>query len=243
MGKYWREGDTSVNCHPVVAKYLRGTPYKGLLEIVNAREVTGDSWKNYAWRWALCHVLENNPNYRERFRPLGLGYLTGQPVSFEQTYGPMAAEIDFEYRFFLQRVDRGYRVDLCSWDWTHKFAEPSDDKAAITSRVAAGRGWQPSGVLVTANQRYRYTASGNWRLAAGESQLTADGDRAGRGRLAGVIFRDFALGAPFELGADGSFVAPADGQLFLRCRDDWNALADNRGAMTVKIRRAAEPSN
>jgi hypothetical protein len=241
MGKYWRENDASVNCHPVVAKYLRGTPPKSLGEIVHAREVTGDSWKNYAWRWALCHLLANNTNYRERFRPLGLGYLTGQPVSFEQSYGPMAAEIDFEYRFFLQNVDKGYRVDLCSWDWTHKFAEPSE-QAPLTCRVAAARGWQPSGVSVTANQRYHYAATGSWRLGAAEPSLSADGENASQGRLVGVIFRDFSLGTPFDLGIDGTFVAPADGQLYLRCKDSFNALADNRGSMTVKIRRAAEPA-
>jgi hypothetical protein len=32
-------------------------------------------------------LLEHNPNYNDRFRPLGLGYLADQPVSFAETIG------------------------------------------------------------------------------------------------------------------------------------------------------------
>ena len=60
---------------------------------INGNERTGDSWQNYAWRWALCHLLETNPNYTKKFRPLGLGMLMKQPVSFEQTYGDVADQI------------------------------------------------------------------------------------------------------------------------------------------------------
>ena len=56
-----------------------------------------------------------------RFRPLGLGFLGEQKVSFEETYGAMAAEISFEYLFFVAHLEQGYRVDLCSWDWKKKF--------------------------------------------------------------------------------------------------------------------------
>src|SRR5690606_30887307 len=113
MGCYWRENDPAVNCDEVIVRYIRGSEPKSLNEIVNGNETTGDSWQNYAWRWALCHLLANNKNYADRFRPLGLGLLTKQDVSFEQTYGAMAQEIAFEYRFFLQHLERGYRVDLC----------------------------------------------------------------------------------------------------------------------------------
>ncbi len=104
MGQYWRPGEASVRIHPIVLEYLQNTRPQSLNDIVNthsARNLTGDSWQNYAWRWALCHLLANNTNYRDRFRPLGLGFLTEQKVSFEETYGPMAKEISFEYLFFV----------------------------------------------------------------------------------------------------------------------------------------------
>ncbi len=66
MGQYWRQGESKVQIHPVVLRYLQNTPPQSLNDIVNtqsASSFTGDSWQNYAWRWALCHLLANNTNY------------------------------------------------------------------------------------------------------------------------------------------------------------------------------------
>ena len=98
MGQYWRVGESRVHCHPQAVKFLRRSKPKTLNTIVNAREITGDSWENYCWRWALCHLLANNPNYYDRFRPLGLGILMDKPdATFDHVYGSMAKEISFEY--------------------------------------------------------------------------------------------------------------------------------------------------
>ena len=35
-----------------------------------------------------------------------------------------------------------------------------------------------------------------------------------------------------------AFTAPGDGNLLLRCRDDWHQLADNSGRLTVRMKRA-----
>jgi hypothetical protein len=90
MGSYWRAKDSSVNCGPWIIEYLRNSEPKSLHDIVNVKQFTGDSWQNYAWRWVLCHMLANNPNYAPRFRPLGLSLLSRQRgASFNQTYGSM----------------------------------------------------------------------------------------------------------------------------------------------------------
>jgi hypothetical protein len=248
MGQYWRENDTSVHCPDHVIAYLHASRAKPIREIIaddgttrpgNAMAVTGDSWQNYAWRWALCHMLANNTNYAPRFRPLGLGFLTGQPVSFADTYGAMMSEIDFEYEFFIRHVDQGYRVDLCSWDWKRKFRAP-DGSSSIQSRIAANRGWQPSGVVVSSDKKYDYSASGGWQTAKDATALSADGAGDSRGRLEGVIFNNFTLGEPFPLGAYGTFTPPGDGRMYLRCSDAWNELADNKGQMTVKIKNSGQ---
>jgi hypothetical protein len=248
MGQYWRHGDTSVQCPPYVVDYLRASPIKPLADILaedggkqrrgGPQPVTGDSWQNYAWRWALCHLLANNTNYADRFRPLGLGLLSGQKVSFADTYGAMSDEVEFEYQFFLRHVEQGYRVDLCSWDWKRKFREPGAGMA-VPSRISANRGWQPSGALVAAGKKYEYSATGNWQCGKDGEELSADGAPDGAGRLEGVVFKDFALGEPFALGAKGSFIALGDGRLFLRMHDGWNSLAENKGSVNVKIKKAA----
>ena len=87
-------------------------PPKSLAEALSPHQASGDSWQNYASRWALCHFLAHAPNYSPQFLSLGRGLLTGQDVSFEQTYGAMARELSFEYLFFLEHLAPGYCVDL-----------------------------------------------------------------------------------------------------------------------------------
>lgn len=239
MGQYWRTSDSSVNADNIVIEYLRSTEVKSLNEIVNGDEWSGDSWQNYAWRWALCHLLANNSNYSQRFRPLGLGLLTKQDVSFEQTYGDMAKEISFEYREFIKHLDRGLRIDLCSWDWKGKFKSPKAG-GIITAKIDAGRGWQPSRLTVSAGEEYEFSAAGTWTISKDGDSLSADGTPGSAGRLVGAILQDddgdYHLEKPFELGQFGTLTAPAAGDLYLRCDDKWIELADNRGSLTVKLK-------
>ena len=247
LGTYWRPNDSSVRCPDYVIEFLRKSRPKPLRAILGEdldrpgrpATATGDSWQNYAWRWALCHLLENNANYAERFRTLGLGYLNDQPVRFNDAFGAMRRELAFEYRFFVTNVCTGFRVDLCRWNWNRSFKEADD--APIASRIAARRGWQPSGAIVSADQVYDYRATGTWRTAEEASHVSAAGNDDGTGRLEAVVLHDFRLSQPFALGASGSFRPPHNGRLYLRCRDAWNALADNRGSMAVRIQSAANP--
>jgi hypothetical protein len=240
MGNYWRENDASVEIHPGVLEYLQTSEPKSLNGIVNNDEATGDSWENYAWRWALCHLLANNPNYAPRFRPLGLSMLTKQDATFEQVYGSMADEVSFEYLFFLKHLDHGYRVDLCSWDWKAKFLRPRG-KTSMLAKIEAGRGWQPSRVLVKEGEEYEFSADGTWTTTKDGTAVDADGEESGAGKLVGILFHEYQLSEPFELGVYGSFTAPSDGNLLLRCHDQWGEIADNTGRMTVKI-KAKDPN-
>lgn len=237
VGQYWRENDKSVKAPPEVIDYLRSRPPKPLLEIVNnPLETTGDSWQNYAWRWALCHLLGFNENYSDRFKPLGLAMLGGQNVDFASVYGDQAAEIAFEYEFFIRNLAPGYRVDLCSWDWKSK-PQPAK-RSGSTIRINAGRGWQAAKVRVEGDAAYSYDCTGEWTIGPDGAPLSANGDESGAGRLVGCILHDYQLSEEFELGHSGRFVAPSSGALFLRCRDDWGSLADNKGAVTFRIRTA-----
>ena len=93
-------------------------------------------------------------------------------------------------------------------------------------------------MLVSPEKHYDYSVSGAWQTAKDGAEVTADGARDGSGRLEGVVFHDFQLSQPFPLGSYGSFTPPVEGKLYVRCHDAWNHLADNRGAMTVKIKLA-----
>ena len=55
--------------------------------------------------------------------------------------------------------------------------------------------------------------------------------------MVGVVFSDYTLSEPFDLGSEGTFTATQDGNLFLRCRDDWGAIANNNGIVRVRLTR------
>ena len=237
LGQYWKEGELAVSIDPVVADYLiNSEPKKTLLEIVEAGQVTGDSWQAYAWRWALCYLLSTNPNYNGSFKQLGVNMMSGKPDSFESTYGPVAPRISFEYDQFLRHVSNGYRADLCAWQWDRR-TTPLRAGRKIKSDVLAAYGWQATGIAVEAGGRYRVRTEGTWKLFPEDQERTGDGDATGAGRLVGVVFSDFQLSEPFELGSDHEFVIPVGGELFVRCLDEWNSIADNSGSLSATFEK------
>lgn len=258
VGNYWVENDKSVTADPRIIRYLQSGEVRPLDSIVNnPLETTGDSWQNYAWRWALCHLLGFNENYTARFKPLGLALLARRDVDFWQVYGTQSEEIEFEYQLFLADMQPGYRCDLCSWDWKTK-SRGLQGSAKVQAVIRADRGWQASRLKLFAGTTYAYEAEGEWTLGPGgdgdaqgdeapgepgdDPELTADGDDTGRGRLIGVIFSDYELSEPFDLGTAGEFRAETDGELFVRCRDEWGQLGDNEGQVTLKLTLAKPES-
>ena len=236
MGAYWKKNQRAVQIDPVVIDYLKNARPKKMLDIVATGQITGDSWQAYSWRWALCHLLANNPNYSGRFKALGLALMSESNASFESVYGPMAREISLEYDQFVRHVDNGYRCDLCFLKWNRKFLL-LHGRRRITTKVLARSGWQPTSLKLQAGQSYDYASKGKWRIERGGKELDADGEEGGAGKLVGVVMRDFELGEPFELGTKGSFVHENEGDLYVRCRDAWNRIEDNDGSLTVYFRR------
>lgn len=190
----------------------------------------------YAWSWLLCHFLHHNPNYRTRFKAMGQDYLARREDTFQHWFGPVREQLDFEYQFMLTHLGTGYRADLCRWDWNKRF-RCIDRARKISVRVAAARGYQATGLLVSAGRTYDYMADGKWRLAPACDEVDADGDPHGWGRLEGVVWSDYQLSEPFPLGRSGRFAAPAAGRLYVRCRDGWTHLGDNEGSVVVTFTR------
>ena len=238
VGNYWRDGEKGVSAPSYVINYLKESRKKPLNAIVNnPLERTGDSWQNYAWRWALCHLLGHNKNYTRRFKPLGLQLLSRKEIDFWQVYGSQAEEIDFEYQLFLKNMAPGYRVDLCSWDWKTRFTAPAGGRSMV-AKIDAAAGWQPSRVLLTAGTEYEYAASGTWHIGSDDEEVSADGLPDMQGRMVGIILKDYELGEEFELGSYGRLTPEESGKLYLRCRDNWGEIADNDGTVTFRMKQA-----
>jgi hypothetical protein len=107
----------------------------------------------------------------------------------------------------------------------------------LTATIRAGRGWQPTGLTVSPGMHYECVATGNWRIANGLKTVDVSGDDHGRGRLVGVLMKDYQLGPEFDVGDRGSLQMAAGGDLYLRCRNAWNELADDSGRVAVRLKR------
>ncbi len=238
MGNYWRPRELAVNIDPVVVEYLTSAEPKKLRDIVAAGQITGDSWQAYAWRWALCHLLASNPNYSQRFKQLGMNLMAENGDSFDIAFGPIADQISFEYDQFIENFGNGYRVDLCTWDWETR-ASSISKRGKSKIDVDAAAGWQATKLEVKSGESYDYVAEETWKISATGEPSTAEGAN-GEGQLVAVILHDFKLTEPIVFGESGSFVAPYDGQVFLRCNDRWTELADNSGEVEVTFRRTPD---
>ncbi len=234
LGNYWVENDPTVTAPEYVIQYLKQSQRKTLAEITDDQQQTGDGWQNYAWRWALCHFLVSNSNYRDRFRTVGVGFLTGKPASFERAFETQMEELDFEFQFFIDQLQQGFDVDRCSWNWKARFREQKGTRPVV-AKVKADNGWQPSGLEVLAGQTYTLTTNGTWRTSNSGEEVSAAGDATFVGQLVATIYEDHQLSGEFELGLQPSFIAPATGRLMLRCRDEWNQLTDNKGTISVEL--------
>lgn len=237
MGQYWKPDELAVDINPHVIRYLQNAKPKRMAAIVAAGQITGDSWQAYAWRWALCHLLANNPNYAKRFKQLGLNLMSGRnDDSFDNAFGPVAANISFEYDQFVQNFGNGYRVDLCVWDW-NTAAKKLGASGHAKAKVLAGAGWQATRVWINQGDSYDHVAEGSWGIGKGSEELSPDGNSDGEGELIGALLNDFQLSEPFVLGQKKTWIATGEGQLYLRCRDAWTELEDNLGELSVAIRR------
>jgi hypothetical protein len=203
---------------------------------VEATDEVAGLYKPYCWSWAVCHFLVNNPNYAGQFRQLGRRYLSDEPAGSTGAirFPPEAA---FEFSQFIEHLDVGYRTNLCAWEWDRR-PQPLRHQRTISRRVKAARGYQATGLAVRAGQRVAYRALGQWSTGPDAVSITADGTEDGTGRLIAVLFHEYRLSEPFELGTSGTFSAPGPGHVYVRCRDHWNGLADNAGAVTLKFTSA-----
>ena len=241
MGRYWAShNDRGVHGDGGSIRFLRQTAPPSVKTLTRTGQ-TSDGWRNYAQRWALCHLLANNPNYGQRFRTLGFSLLGARPgTSFQSYFGTMSREIQFEYDLFLRNLENGYRVDLCAWDWKTRFRRLKTGRTA-KSTIDAGRGWQASGISVQAGHSYSVTASGDWQTSTGAEAVDADGDSRGVGRLQAVIWNNHQLTRSSDLGRQATFKPAGDGKLFLRCGDRWGSLHDNTGQLNVRVKLVPRP--
>ena len=207
----------------------------------------------YAWSWALCQFLDTHPRYRERFQKLG-GHLQGSafPREFAAAFHDEARDLNTEWLLFVTHLQYGYEATRAAIDF-QSGTRLTTDRPSHRLDIAADRGWQSSGVLLEAGLTYEIAASGRFSLADQPKPWESEPqgitfryfDRRPLGQLIGCLRAEEGdtggnndpMMKVIEIGRGRSLEAPLTGTLYLRLNDSWSLLGDNRGRISVEVRR------
>jgi hypothetical protein len=111
--------------------------------------------------------------------------------------------------------------------------------------VSARQAWTPTGITVRRGEQLSFTAEGEIRIGGSPDDVaSASGVRVQRFDprapmrqvLAGALIGRIGNSAPFGIGTQGTFPAPAAGQLFLGIND--SNFSDNDGEFRVQVTRS-----
>jgi hypothetical protein len=220
-------------------------PIERVLAVDNTRAL---STEHYAWTWALAALLDNHPQFRERFR--SLHQHTRDPKfteRFRELFARDWSDLVAEWEACVALVDYGYDFERMAM--THR-PPAAVDAAPLSVEVAADRGWQSTGWRLAAGVDYRLAASGRYEIAR-------EGDRPWPCEPGGVTI-DYFDGRPLGVvvgalrpvdGRAGGFaktaliglgrtIRPAyDAVLYVRVNDSPARLEDNAGQLELTIER------
>lgn len=207
----------------------------------------------YAWSWALCKFLDSHPRYGKRFRELGRLH---DALQFRQQFArfirSQSPHIDCEWHLFARGLVYGYDPLRAAID-----VRPGKPLAAGQSTgkfaLRADRGWQSSGVWVDAGDAVEVAAAGRFELAQKPKPWVCEPQGItityfqGRplGEVEAVIVPDSKKSGPTNVrmlpmvpvGRKRRFQAAIKGTIYLRVNDSFAWLDDNRGTVSIRVRR------
>jgi hypothetical protein len=264
----WTDGKLSLRYFP---KNREETPGLGRIKIVRDEFAAGKQLplakvmaydalahrqnEPYAWSWAAVAFLDLHPRYRDRFRKLLSEVDKGTSefsVAVRSLYDADLAAMQEEWQLYIAALEHGYDFERTAID----FAPGSDLAAGMhTIVVAADRGWQNSGVRLTAGTKYRLVATGRYQIAAEPRTWWCEPNgvsiRYYQGRPLGVLLaavrpdgdgiasldggQSSALLSPTTIGLSADLAPAQSGTLFFKINDSAGELADNRGSVTITL--------
>lgn len=231
-------------------------PIAAVMQIDNRQPLNVES---YAWVWAFARFLDSHPRYRQRFRELQNRTLDRDfDHRFLRSFEADRSDLETEWRLFAATVGYGYDVEREAIDFSNA-GKSRQLSTPVRVGIAADRGWQSTGVLLEAGEKYELKASGrfvigaepdgtSWPCEPGGITLEYHGGEP-IGKLLAVIDDRPAMDGRQASPATSAFLHPTpiglaatlspkrSGVLYLRLNDSPGGLDDNRGTATVSLRR------
>jgi hypothetical protein len=214
----------------------------------------------YAWSWAACSFLDTHPTFKKTFREHRKNIGDSSPefsLDLVKAYGDQWFQIRQQWQVFVMNMEYGFDITRESIDVVE--VRPLELAAAVIT-VRADRGWQSTGLRVTAGMKLAIAATGRFVIHREDSTEQPQGvpweSEAGgitiryhRGQPLGKLL--IALDEPHQLGETGlanygavgeggDFTIPSNGVLYFRVNDSPAELAANEGALQVTLQQVTE---
>ncbi len=120
----------------------------------------------YAWSWAFVMFLYNSPKYHDVAELLPYWMLVDDPNSlFVDAIGDRWAELEYDWAAFLDQIDYSYDFKAAELDFDSFIVkEPTEAelRKGVVVDVDTSRGWQPTGVTLKADRKYKLTLGGRF---------------------------------------------------------------------------------
>jgi hypothetical protein len=211
----------------------------------------------YAWSWALCKFLDSHPRYGKRFRELRkLQTASAFREGFAKFVRSETPHIFAEWHLFSRGLVYGYDANRSAI--AIRPGKPlSELTFPVTFELQTDRGWQSSGVWLDKGDAVHISAAGRFELARKPKPWISEPRGIsftyfqGRplGEVTAVLVPDSVRSilipatirpAPLPItpiGRGGVLRAGIKGTVYLRVNDSFAWLGDNKGTVTVTIRR------
>ena len=196
----------------------------------------------YGWCWAIGAFLDGHPRYRDRFRSLAKAIKSDDFNNrFRALFADQRWQLELEWQAFLHELDYGY--DLTRGAIEFREAKPLTDENRSVN-IAADRGWQSSGIRLSAGEEYTIAATGRYQVADRPQPWWCEPNgvtiRYYAGRRLGMLLAMVVADAGewpvvIATGAKASLSPQKSGTLYLRINDSPAELADNAGTLMVTI--------
>lgn len=219
----------------------------------NERE---DHVVRYSWKWAAIVFFTNHPKYGPILRDLyrrKLDYSYALSRQFKDQLANDWENVQLDWNAFVSDLDFGYDIARSSLNRSLRpAAKTLKPGEAIRVELAADRGWQATGVLLTPDNSVRIKCSGSYQVKKATSGETKNWIVEPNGvtyqyfrgnPLGSILASVVARSEPEQtkrwvtqrVGSETLIVPAKNCELFLKVNEPPNGLSDNTGTISVEI--------
>ena len=250
----------------IIKDELAGSNLRSVSAIVGFHSREFLNVESYAWTWAIQTFGQRHPQFAPIFHELADSMHTSPRAvtrRFLARYHERQHEIDMAWYAFLRHLEYGY--DSRSESVVHNATAAELGEGVLTFKIDSARGWQSTGLKLPPDTEIDIGSRTRFQIASELAENRPGGTRPWisepqgvtieyyRGRPLGMLLAAVvdpkrpqsgsAVANPVAIGRLGQLKTVHGGTLFLRINERTDRMSDNRGEITVSVRRRVKPTN